>query len=432
MIPKPDFNAMDGVHPKTDDFVRLQNYLEVMVGSLASMFDSGILYGLEPTIVGSDIKVSPGAFLIKAGNIVEIVKIEENEIIIKNGATSNWTTAYLYKKVNNKISVVQRTNIVGVPKVVAYADMYDIYINSITPEPDLSISSVIYRKDTNGRIVKKYALGSLSHEDSVLPGGIYTGPKLNADKALQEGSVTNRLLAENSINTIQIMDKAITFDKLSDDISNFNLPLGSILPYAGFIYDLVDEFSIFQGIWMICDGRKVKIKTPSNPNGFLSYELFRNWNWGANFIDNTCTLPDLRNVFLRGAYYGREFLPHTRDIDPFVKDPGPRVSFNGSTEWGGVGSYERDTFKKHTHNIRLLKQQVTGLSATKTIDFVANALEEIRSGLISETGDDETRPANAAVNFIIKVRNEKISDFNTYIANIVGVGIQSGRTTITI
>ncbi len=142
--------------------------------------------------------------------------------------------------------------------------------------------------------------------------------------------------------------------------------------------------------WLLCDGRTVS--RTANPDLYAAIGTAH----GAGDGVTTVNLPDYRGRFLRGA---------NNAVSPEL-DPGPRSAMASGGAADGVGSVQDDLFKSHTH------------SATGT---GYGYLEWLQSGSEvglptgswkmrwrSSTGDPssgagaETRPKNAAVNWIIK------------------------------
>ena len=137
--------------------------------------------------------------------------------------------------------------------------------------------------------------------------------------------------------------------------------------------------------WMLCNGDSLsKADYPA---------LFSviGTNWGEP-TPSDFSLPDFRGVFLRGVSGNS----NDSFSDP---DKGSRISrHTGGNIGQEVGSYQTDEFESHTHNN----------VATFIIDAHAGRYDGGEWGGFSQnpavlpSGGNETRPANAYVNYIIK------------------------------
>lgn len=175
-----------------------------------------------------------------------------------------------------------------------------------------------------------------------------------------------------------------------------NLPIGTIMAYAG------ETASFNNGNWKICDGDSVyKSQYP------VLWTVLGN-RWGKHEVIGTdvkFSLPDLRGVFLRGV--NAERVDEFKDPDVALRKA---VSEDKKNE---TGSFQSSDIGQHQHYM------YQGLEANyddgKHYDNVgpiindSTALYKSISGL-AIPGDqyphNETRPSNAYVHYIIKVKDE--------------------------
>lgn len=187
-------------------------------------------------------------------------------------------------------------------------------------------------------------------------------------------------------------------------LSTSSEPVGSIVAFAG------DTSNIPDG-WLLCDGSS--ISQSSYPELFGAIGMV----WGGSGTD--FNLPDLRGRFLRGTDLGAG-----NDADASSRTP----SNSGGNTGDAVGTVQDENFKSHSHAIndpghdhdynnsgtfnRLLRY--SGANTSDDEDLSANEpdvtsigspLDILNSATgisILNSGGSETRPVNAAVNFIIK------------------------------
>ncbi len=173
-----------------------------------------------------------------------------------------------------------------------------------------------------------------------------------------------------------------------------NIPIGSIISttfsYEQFLkLNNMDQVSVYDQIWLPCDGRIVK---------------------GNSLISKT---PDLRGLFLRGANIMdlNETLYTTR-VDNRQRNP-------EEPEWG---VYQQDNLKSHSH-VLFSKEDVApsngdfkgdsetyasvkafrGVGAWSVYNIIqSNIVPSMHKS--NNSGGSETRPKNIAVNHLIKVR----------------------------
>ncbi len=192
--------------------------------------------------------------------------------------------------------------------------------------------------------------------------------------------------------------KAVPYSRFAAN----GVPVGTIIAFGG---------AVVPKGWMLCNGRSLS----SNDYPQLYDAIGQAWGGnGSNF-----NLPDLRGMFLRGV-------SGDTNNDP---DKGERTkSNNGGNTGNNVGTLQGDEFKKHNHNASCsedgehthkftawmagFKQSGSNTESCNNkkddYDEFSNTSQISPSGKHSHTitikdkGGKETRPKNAAVNYIIK------------------------------
>lgn len=184
---------------------------------------------------------------------------------------------------------------------------------------------------------------------------------------------------------------------------NDNLPVGSIIIWPGAGNDLPNN-------WMVCDGAELN----KNDYSELFSALRTYWDNDDGSSANFFNIPDLRGVFLRGVNNGRE---------GDYKDPDliNRERLKGGTGLAKdlPGSYQRAEIERHNHGIEdqfwgdesSRPEGVSGNTANLDGNFdssqLATGIDRNNVPLvISHYGGNETRPVNAYVYFIIKVKHD--------------------------
>lgn len=168
-----------------------------------------------------------------------------------------------------------------------------------------------------------------------------------------------------------------------------NVPIGSVVAWSGPTTSLPDN-------WRVCDGTEVgRAEFP---------QLFDaiGTTWGAGGAPNRFKLPDLRGYFLRGV-------DTTGSRDP---DINTRTA-SGTGDRASVGSTQGDQFAahdhgggEHTHTTGLFNGAATNFGGP-VFRTEATAHPNAVSGsgrIISSAGGNESRPKNAYVFWIIRVR----------------------------
>ncbi|MCP4130471.1 MAG: tail fiber protein [bacterium] len=155
-------------------------------------------------------------------------------------------------------------------------------------------------------------------------------------------------------------------------------PIGTIVPFAG--------SSIPPG-WHLCDGTSVERTGEYNA---LFTVISTTWGFADSSHFN---LPNLQGRFLRGV-------DNAENVDP--EDRYNRYA-GGNTN--GIGSYQYDAFQDHYHQWSYTDSASGGESYNTwdwdgdgTLQSVTNDTSNSKGGNAST----ETRPENAAVNYMIK------------------------------
>ena len=212
------------------------------------------------------------------------------------------------------------------------------------------------------------------------------------------------ILIGASITTVSILGLLAIMAMAAPAVDDASV--GKIIAWAGDAQSLPAD-------WMLCDGKILNKKQYP--------ELYKaiGDSWGAP-NRKRFNLPDLRGRFVRGADLGS-------GRDP---DAGEREAANGGGNESGVGSVQQDSFQnhshdnyKHSHQYTLFDRQLIAIYITLPGGGSNNVIigdplykdqtDEEKVGIAGAKkygtkgaikAGEETRPANAAVNFIIKVR----------------------------
>ncbi len=233
---------------------------------------------------------------------------------------------------------------------------------------------------------------------SLLTGGINdpsTGT-LRGDK-LASASVSNTKLATNAVQNGQIQDAAVTGAKISNGAITAShmsdnlqadalIPPGTVVAFASVIAPAG---------WRNCDGSSQLKTDPVFARLFAAIGTEHGTTDALHF-----NLPDYRGRFLRGSDFGAG------------RDPGPRIVMNPNGNGNGVGSIQADAFQGHRHG---LFSHITpngnsnGFNVRNISDIsVTDNAQNVRDPTTDGTNGtprvaSETRPINAAVNYIIKL-----------------------------
>lgn len=177
-------------------------------------------------------------------------------------------------------------------------------------------------------------------------------------------------------------------------------PIGSIIAYSGTGDPDPDKFTGAE--WKICDGRALQVSEYPELHGFIGNSYGDGTQPGGNTAGLFFNLPDLRGQFLRGRDNGR-------GLDP---DAGKRTAMQvGGNIGDSIGSVQGFMVESHQHNIEIGGDRTLWPSgqegntsgktgqAAKDPTFLGNP--DMKT---DDCGGNETRPVNAYVSFIIRVK----------------------------
>lgn len=228
------------------------------------------------------------------------------------------------------------------------------------------------------------------------------------DENIQSGSISNGLLAANSVATSNIQVSAITLARLASEVSERLMPAGGVIAYGG---------DVIPNGYLYCDGTAV------SRTAFSALFTAIGVKHGQGDASTTFNLPDYRGRFLRGFDNGA-----ARDPDASSRTA---AALGGATG-DSVGSVQiaktafpvdvAFTFsgtttgqsQSHGHSITTTNfagnggnAKVAG-SSGNTGDLTAGQTSGANadhthnySGTVAG-GDAETRPLNANVRYLIK------------------------------
>lgn len=171
--------------------------------------------------------------------------------------------------------------------------------------------------------------------------------------------------------------------------------IGTVIAYMG----LEDPAPANGETWMICDGRKLPryyIDKQGNQQPTPLFALIQE-TYGSGDNSSTYNIPDLQGRFIRGLDFSASANPNSTGRDPDLQ---LRTAMNGGGNTGAnVGSVQADTFGTHQHSIS------DGVLVDVYDDDQAYAPDPTQPswGTSDVNGDAETRPANAYVNFLIRI-----------------------------
>lgn len=170
-----------------------------------------------------------------------------------------------------------------------------------------------------------------------------------------------------------------------DALAAASVPPGVVVAFAG------DASSVPDG-WELCDGRDVP-RDGTYANLFAAIGTAH----GHGDEQTTFTLPDFRGRFLRGVDDPSGASAAGRDEDADLR----LAASQGGNAGDRVGTVQGDAFASHAH-------QITSNSAGSQIGAIVESrgvpglgYEQVATTLTE--GGSESRPENAAVNFLIKL-----------------------------
>jgi microcystin-dependent protein len=161
-----------------------------------------------------------------------------------------------------------------------------------------------------------------------------------------------------------------------------DLPIGSIIIWAGDEQDVPTS-------WRVCNGKALK-KT-DYPD--LYSTLGENWVRDEGYNKDFFCIPDLRGVFLRGVNDDRTDGFRDPDVDKRV-----RLKSDSTIAKDSPGSYQACDIQAHQHNF-VVGGGSSGPRSAVSVD--THRESEYPTGA---AGQNETRPVNAYVHYLIKVK----------------------------
>ena len=182
------------------------------------------------------------------------------------------------------------------------------------------------------------------------------------------------------------------------------MPLGSVIAYSGTQDPPSGQNNDAAVQWMLCDGRALAASVYSE-----LYELI-----GTSFGDgsennqkvsgNAFNLPDLRGRFIRGAdNMGGQ--PANRDPDVATRTAMMKGGKNTGTTNNKVGSVQPDSVGPHEHSLQGIWGQFYAKAGDPPLGFTdGQQWQSNPTNILNPEQHKETRPVNAYLNFIIRVK----------------------------
>ena len=256
---------------------------------------------------------------------------------------------------------------------------------------------------TNQSISVKFTIGTFSETQNLNTDefGVFS-----ATIGSENSSDFDKLVFANNDDNlkVEIDGETIYNDKFNTvpyaKAADNGVPVGAIMPFAGAVSSGGGLEEPING-WIVCNGA-----TLTNNAKFDKLKSVLGSAWGANRV------PDLRGTFLRGVNNGRS--------DTY-KDPdaSSRVSVHSGNSGDKVGAFQKDEFKSHNHEITdpghkheftykrpQSHNEFDWGNDQRPVDHYDDETKDTKKAYtgitINNRGGAETRPVNAAVNFIIK------------------------------
>lgn len=178
-------------------------------------------------------------------------------------------------------------------------------------------------------------------------------------------------------------------------------PLGSVIAYSGSQDPPADGLS-GGVVWLLCDGRALDQRLYPELFALVGNSFGNGTDNNPTHIQNAFNIPDLRGRFVRGA----------DDMGGKAAGNDPDVATRTAMMTGGntgqaankVGSLEADAFASHNHSYVAEYQEAAGGKDFKGWGFGSNSQTAIKKFTLSDAGGAETRPKNAYLNYIIRVK----------------------------
>lgn len=240
------------------------------------------------------------------------------------------------------------------------------------------------------------------NDDNIQNSGITGSTKLlNAsvtESKLAANAVTTLKIADSAVTTAKILDSNVTNDKLANEVLLQLIPTAMVAPYAG---------SSAPSGWLMCDGSPVLRTT------YAALFAIIGVTHGQGDGVNSFNLPDYRGRFLRGVD-GTAGLDPNKTARTAMNTGGNTGNAVGTVQGGATAlpntAITTTSDGAHTHtylrtNISSSGGGNGGLwepTQSNPNDIVATSSDGAHTHTLSTGGDDETRPVNAYVYYIIK------------------------------
>ena len=209
---------------------------------------------------------------------------------------------------------------------------------------------------------------------TVTPGKVFSTNEIVTPTNLNALGVPTVTLADNEVTTAKIADGAVTQAKLNSSVTL--VPTGAIMPFA---------MNSAPSGWLAADGTAVSRTT------YAALFAAIGTTYGAGTGGTTFNLPDLRGYFVRGAGTNSDGIAA-----------------------GTFGAKQGNTVGPHTHGYAYAQatyQTITGENSwpgTRPDHTLVNYVYPLSGGSTSTSsqspaGTTETRPANIALLYCIKI-----------------------------
>lgn len=214
---------------------------------------------------------------------------------------------------------------------------------------------------------------------------------------LQASSITASQLAANAVTSAAIAAASVAFAALASDVTSKLVPTGAVEAYAG---------ATSPTGWLLCDGTAVSRTTYAALYNTIGVTHGYGLNDGLTF-----SLPDYRGRFLRGVDGAA-----ARDPDKLTRtamNPGGNTGNTVGAVQGGATklpntSFTSDSQGIHAHTVGFNNNGMqpntagSGVFVPQVGFNISTSSDGAHTHTVNGGGDNETRPQNAYVNFIIK------------------------------
>lgn len=189
-------------------------------------------------------------------------------------------------------------------------------------------------------------------------------------------------------------------------MSASNIPIGTILPFAGMLASTHDQEWLRAQGWLLCDGRSLVKGEYSNLVAIIGTV------YGGSF--ETFNLPDLRGRFPRATTYDSEIDPDADSRE--LSNPGGAAgnavgSLQSSATATPKQAFTSNTGGSHSHSVSHAPignnayAIAGGHYGIWTTDSSNTSDSGAHTHALTTGWDQESRPRNLYVNYIIKFTN---------------------------